>query len=103
MKDRYIMASDSKQTISVNEVVVQGVLSVINNQTDSIWTGTMTQLRSNLKKALDRKQSQMLPRSPSALRVVMNRVANRLRARGISVKFARTTDHTRTRFVKFAR
>ena len=96
------MASNSKQINNSNEVVMQGVLSIIGNK-NKTWTGTMTELNAALNRTLGRKQSQMLPGSPAALRIVMNRVANRLRARGISVRFARTTDHMRTRYVRFVR
>jgi len=93
------MASNSR-IMNVDEAVMTGVLSIINRRT---WTGTMTELNSILKKVLGRRQSQVLPGSPGALRIVLNRVVNRLRNRKISVRFARTTDHTRTRFVKFSR
>lgn len=96
------MASNRQQNIKVNEIVMNGILSIIDNK-NSTWQGTMTELSSALSRNLGRKQSQMLPGSPSALRVAVNRVVNRIRARGISVRFARTTDHMRTRFVKFAR
>ena len=92
------MTNNSK-TNSTNEMVIEGVLKVINNKN---WSGTMTELNSNLSKVLGRKQSKVLPGSPSALRMVLNRVVNRLRCRGISVRFARTNDHTRTRYVRFA-
>lgn len=92
------MTRNNKIT-TTNEVVIEGVLKVINNKN---WTGTMTELNSTLSKVLGRKQSQILPGSPSALRMVLNRVVNRLRVRGISVRFARTNDHTRTRYVRFA-
>jgi len=94
--------SNSK-IINVDEAVMTGVLSMINDGSINTWTGTMTELNSTLRKILGRRQSQVLPGSPGALRVVLNRVVNRLRNRRIGVRFARTTDHTRTRFVKFSR
>ena len=86
-----------------HEVVMKGVLKVIkkNNKNNRKWTGTMTELSLRLSKVLDPKQSLALPGSPSALRAVLNKVVNRLRCRGISVRFARTSDHARTRYVKF--
>jgi hypothetical protein len=97
------MASNGSKIVNVDEAVMTGVLSIISGNNARTWTGTMTGLNSNLKKVLGRRQSQVLPGSPGALRIVLNRVVNRLRNRKISVRFARTTDHTRTRFVKFSR
>ena len=92
------MALNSKNNTkenSIEETVLQGVLQVVENTT---WTGTMTQLNTKLKKTLGNKTA--LPGSPSALRIVLNRVVNRLRSRGISVKFLRANTSDRTRFVK---
>lgn len=82
----------------INDTILDGVLMVLDN--NKVWTGTMTDLKSTLVKVLGKKTT--LPRSPSALRVVINRVVNRLRNRGISVKFGRSTDHSRTRYVKLS-
>ena len=101
------MASRSKTNVQVNSVesvVFNGVMSVVSGvRKGRSWTGTMTDLQSALVSQLSRKESSVLPGSPSALRVVLNRVVNRLRNRSVSVKFGRTTDHTRTRYVRFAR
>ena len=82
--------------INIDDVVLTGVLKILdkNNQ----YFGTMTDLSLDLIKSLGK--TAVLPRSPSALRIVLNRVVNRLRSRGVSVKFGRTNDHNRTRFVK---
>lgn len=96
------MASNSKSN-TVDEIVLNGIISVVENSKSRTWAGTMTELNSVLVKVLNKKQSGMLPGSPSALRVVINRVVNRLRNRSVSVRFARTTDHGRTRYVRFAR
>lgn len=82
---------------NVEDTVLQGVLNIINS--NKVWLGTMTDLGNRLIKKLGKKA--VLPGSPSALRVVLNRVANRLRKRGVGVKFGRTTDRTRTRYVRF--
>jgi hypothetical protein len=101
------MASRSKANVpvsSVENVVFNGVMSVLSGvRRGRSWTGTMTDLNSALVSQLSRSESSLLPGSPSALRVVLNRVVNKLRNRSISVKFGRTTDHTRTRYVKFTR
>lgn len=97
------MVSNSSKIMSADEAVMEGVLSIISNGNTKIWTGTMTELRATLNRVLGRKQAKVLPGSPGALRIVLNRVVNRLRNRRISVRFARTTDHARTRFVRFTR
>ena len=94
-----IWSSDGE--IDVNELVFTKMIQIVENQSGSNWTGTMSKLRTALNKVSSKNQREVLPGSPGALRVVLNRVANRLRNRGIGVRFARTTDHTRTRFVRF--
>ncbi len=86
----------------VNEVVFNGINSFIETQSKGPWVGTMTELKTVLKKVLPKKERAVLPGSPGALRVVVDRVVRRLRNRGIGVRFGRTTDHSRTRFVRFA-
>jgi hypothetical protein len=83
---------------TVENNILEGVLKVLDK--NKIWLGTMTDLSVELVKNLGKKTT--LPRSPSALRVVLNRVVNRLRNRGISIRFGRTNDHTRTRYVRFS-
>ena len=86
-----------------NEIVFRGIISVIEDQSGSTWTGTMTNLMTALNRVASKRQRTILPRSPGALRVVINRVVNRLRNRGIGVRFSRSTDHARTRYVRFTR
>ncbi len=104
------MALNSKTNVrrntvinNVNDVVFRGISSIVERHNVSIWIGTMTELTTALNRVLSRKQRTLLPGSPGALRVIINRVVNRLRNRGIGVRFGRTSDHTRTRFVRFAR
>lgn len=87
---------------NVNDVILNGVFSIVENQSEGIWVGTMTELTTALNRVLSRNQRSVSPKSPSALRVVINRIANRLRNRGVGVRFGRTSDHSRTRFVRFA-
>lgn len=103
------MASNSKVSSrknaainNVDDVVFRGIATVVDQEVESAWVGTMSNLTSALNRVLSKKQRTTLPRSPGALRVVINRVVNRLRNRGIGVKFGRTSDHMRTRFVRFA-
>ena len=88
---------------NTEEIVLRGIISVMERQTETVWTGTMTNLTSALNRVLSKHQRTILPNSPSALRSVINRMVNRLRSRGIGVRFGRSTDHTRTRYVKFTR
>jgi len=86
----------------VDDVIFRGVSSIVERQSEGIWLGTMTELTAALNRVLSKNQRSISPRSPSALRVVINRVINRLRNSGIGVRFGRTSDHSRTRFVRFA-
>jgi hypothetical protein len=102
------MISNSKKVVrktssenTVENLVYNGVIKSVKKGT--VWTGTMTELNSALVSVLGKKNSNVLPGSPSALRVVLNRVVSRLRNSKVSVKFGRTTDHSRTRYVKFSR
>ena len=86
-----------------DETVMNGIISIIDKTNKQTWTGTMTELSMALNKSLSRDQIAVLPGSPSALRVAVNRVVNRLRNRKVSIKFTRTNDRARTRFVRFSR
>lgn len=103
------MPSRSKSTTSrtvqtnVDDVVLNGILTVLVRSNVRVWSGTMTELQTALSRVLGRRRSEVLPGSPGALRAVVNRVVNRLRTRRISVRFTRTPDHARTRLVRFAR
>lgn len=88
---------------NIENLVMNGIISIVNSSNARIWVGTMTQLNSALTSVLGRTQAKRLPGSPAALRLVVNKVVNKLRNRGTSVKFARTTDHARTRYVRFSR
>jgi hypothetical protein len=84
---------------SVDDIVFRGVSSIVERQ--DTWLGTMTELSSALNRVSSKRQRTILPGSPSALRIVINRVINRLRNRGFAVRFIRSSDHGRTRLVKF--
>lgn len=94
--------SKTNRYVEVNEVIYKGITSVVERKSDGIWVGTMSELTGALNRVLSKRQRTLLPASPSALRLAVNRVVSRIRNKGISVKFGRTTDHTRTRFVRFA-
>ena len=86
------------QAINVDDMIVNGVMSMGSSK--QIWSGTMTSLQRELSRVVGNNKA-MLPGSPAALRVALNRVINRLRNRKVSVKFVRANDRVRTRTVKF--
>lgn len=102
MESEHKMASNSKENSIQNDLILNGILKLVENK-NSEWSGTMTELGSALSKTLGKKNSNVIPGSPGALRVVINRVVNRIRNRSVSVRFGRTPDHTRTRYVRFSR
>ena len=79
-------------------VILDGVLQVIRNSKSGEWVGTMTQLRRQVSRLVGQS---IVPRSPAAMRTTVNRILSRIRNAGVSVKFGRTTDSMRTRYVKF--
>lgn len=93
--------SQTTDTVDVSSLILTGILGVIRTQKEGQWTGTMTKLSSALTRTLGRSSIKHLPKSPSALRVSVNKVLGRLRKGGVSVKFSRSSDHTRTRLVEF--
>lgn len=95
------MKKDSKE-INVAELVLTKIDAIIDDH-GSFWIGTMTNLMVALNRVSSKRQRALLPGSPSALRMVTNKIINRLRNRGISVRFTRTPDHARNRLVRFAR
>jgi hypothetical protein len=91
----------SSGQIDSDELIFTKINTVLSGQSGSNWTGTMSKLMTAIRKVSSKQQRDQLPGSPSALRVVINRIANRLRNRGVGVRFGRTTDHARTRYVRF--
>ena len=77
----------SKASNSVDNLVLNRVLRELDN---SEFFGTMSSLRTRIVRICSKNQRTTLPQSPAALRVVLNRIANRLRSRGVSVSFGRT-------------
>lgn len=88
---------------NVDDIVFRSVSSVLERHSHGVWIGTMTELGAAINRVASKRQRTILPGSPGALRVVLNRVINRIRNKGIGVRFIRTTDHARTRLVRFAR
>jgi len=84
----------------VNNIVFNSIIEVVNNHPEQVWMGTMTQLQNAVRKISNKTNQQQLPKSPISLRLVINQIINRIRNRGVSVKFTRATDSKRTRFIK---
>lgn len=93
------MVLNSKKNNNVSEVIFSGVKAIMKRRTTP-WQGTVTDLGDALENRVNSMPANW-PGSASALRVALNRVVNRLRNAGISVRFTRSTDHTRTRLVEF--
>jgi len=86
---------------TVSNLVVNGIVRLVSRRSTP-WVGTMTQLNNALTASLGNSVPAFWPGSASVLRVVLNRVVRRVRAEGISVRFTRTSDNTRTRLVEFS-
>lgn len=98
------MASNSTSNNTrgtVSNALLSGVRTIVNRRSTP-WVGTMTELNAVLVSALRNKVPANWPGSPSALRVALNRVIRRVRGERISVRFTRSTDHSRTRLVEFS-
>ena len=89
--------SNNTNEPTVDNVVVETVAAFV--QANGEWAGTMTQLSKKIARVAGRFNRDYLPGSPSALRKVIDRNIRRIRSRGISARFNRTSDRTRTRIV----
>jgi hypothetical protein len=93
------MTLNSKTNQVRNEVsntIFSSVRSIVARRTTP-WVGTMTELGETIENRVSVPKN--WPGSASALRVAFNRVINRLRNAGVSVRFTRSTNHMRTRLV----
>lgn len=89
--------SNSTNQLTVDNVVVETVAAFV--QANNEWAGTMTQLSKKIARVANRVNRSYLPGSPSALRKVIDRNIRRIRSRGISAQFNRSSDRSRTRIV----
>ncbi len=83
----------------VSDVLFTSVKRMVSRRATP-WVGTMTDLNSAVARVQGTKET--LVKSPYALRLVLNKVVNRLRNAGVSVRFLRSTSKNRTRLVKFS-
>lgn len=77
---------------TVVQSIKQQVITLLDTAKNGQWIGTMTDLSGKIRTGI---------RSPSYLRRVLNVAVPSIRNAGVSVKFGRTTDHSRTRYVRF--
>ncbi len=84
----------------VSDVLFTSVKRMLSRRSTP-WVGTMTELNSAVLR-VQGNNAQEIASSPSALRVTLNKVVNRLRNAGVSVRFLRSTNKARTRLVKFS-
>ena len=92
------MISNSS-TQNVNEVLFKSLKKIVYKK--GLWLGTMTDLNLAVGKTA-RLKAKVVSASPSVLRLQLNKVVNRLRNAGLSVRFYRSPDKARTRLVKFS-
>jgi hypothetical protein len=95
------MASNNRESNQISDSILAGILTLLNRRASGEWVGTMSELDNSLTRVLGKKVPDNWPASPSALRVALNKAVNRLRVRKVAVKFGRSSDHMRTRYVKF--
>jgi len=81
-----IKPQNNKKVVELNKIVTNSINDLMKNLNS--WEGTMTQLKAKLESLAS--NSDMFPKSPSAMRVVMNRVTRNLQRRyKIKTKFIR--------------
>lgn len=88
---------NNSDNTEVLESIFSGVRGLLNKR-KTPWVGTMSELNDIL---LSRGGGQVLetwPKSPSSLRLALNKVVNRLRNAGVSIKFTRS----KSRLVRLA-
>lgn len=78
---------------NINDAILNSVLSLVNSEKE--WSGTMTDLASKIKRNIPKEFKQEFPKTPRNLRVSINEMVYRLRSRGVSVKFKKSTNGTR--------
>lgn len=98
------MTNRKTNSVSTNRELtqnVQGRIVTLLDRKNGSWTGTMSELGVAITSGIRRSATTDWPKSPSVLRRVVNAVIPALRRSGVSVRFSRSSDHMRTRFVSF--
>jgi hypothetical protein len=93
-----MVSKSTTKSKEIQDILFTSVTKMLRKK--SKFVGTMTDL--NLVVARMQGINGTLVSTPSALRVVLNKVVNRLRNAGVSVRFTRSTDKARSRLVKFS-
>lgn len=86
----------------VSTALLSGIKEIVRRR-NTPWVGTITELNLAVQRALRGRVVQSWPKSSSSLRVSLNRVIRQLRSAGITVRFSRATDRSRTRLVEFSK
>lgn len=89
-------------TGNLQTVFLSGVVRLLARTKTSQWSGSMTELETSLRKVV-RRQNIVWPSNPRATRAVVDRILPELKKLGVKVRFGRTSDHHRKRFVEFGR
>lgn len=94
----------TKNSKNIDNIVLNAVVSFVESKKTktSEMTYTMTQLNNAIIKTIGKKTVEQWPGSPAALRVVLNRLVNKLRARKVSLSFSKTAGSNSKRVVKVA-
>ena len=96
------ISTASTKSVSLNDSLYNQIVSLVSRR--GLWSGSMTELNAALVRAMRSHVPASWPKTPSLLRLAVNRVVNKLRRTGgIKVTFTRTPDHDRKRVVTFAR
>lgn len=81
-----------KNTVEKQKIVDNTIINAIVGfvKTNGEVSNNLTKIRSNLYRNIPASTRSILPKNAAALRVVLNRIFNRLKARGIRVNFNRS-------------
>jgi hypothetical protein len=81
---------------AVDDMVLNAVVSYLSNVSEV--KNTITNITKAMISNMPNKERKMFPTHPATVRVILNRITNRLRSRGITIQFSRGSDSMRTRF-----
>ena len=75
---------------TVDNIILNAVQNVVSKRGDKGIDATLTQVQKTIYTNISKEDRKILPKSPSSLRIVLNRIINRLKVRGIRLNFTRT-------------
>lgn len=82
------MASSKTVKANIDTEIMNAIIALLDKKNEI--SDTMTGFQNKLVKKISKRLRDRFPKSPAALRVVFNRISNKLRSRGISVVFSRS-------------